>query len=174
MINKLKILFPHLIEKECWVETCNKEIKIYDHEKEKRCYIDDKFITEFMVINSGERKINFIAIDACLLSSSDPSRSDCMVFNENIVCFIELKKCKRKNVKANQKGAIDQLEAFIKFFIENNLNIDKKLEAYVCVRCKRTDEVISRMPKVGSDTRRALFLEQYKTKLFYKCEKELI
>ena len=172
MINKLKILFPHFVEKECWIETSDKEIEIYDHEKEKRCYLDKRFKTEFTVINPSEKKINFIAVDSCLLSSSDPSRSDCMVFDEKTVCFIELKKCKKKNVKDNQKGAIDQLEAFVKFFIENSLNIDKKLEAYVCVRCRRTDEVISRMPKIGSDTRRALFLEKYKTKLFYKCEKE--
>lgn len=172
MISKLKILFPHILEKECWVETFDKEIEIYDHEKEKRCYIDKKSNVEFTVKNPHKKKINFIAIDSCLLSSSDGSRSDCMVFDDTTVCFIELKKCKRKNVKDNQKGAIDQLEAFIQFFIKENLNVGKKLEAYVCVRCKRTDEVISRTPKSSDSSRKLLFREEYKTKLFYQCDKE--
>lgn len=171
MINKLKTLFPHLVEKECWIETSNKEINIYDHEKEKRCYIDEKSKTEFIVLNPNEKNINFIAIDSCLLSSSDISRSDCMVFDEDMVCFIELKKCKRKNVQANQKGAIDQLEAFIQFFIKEKLHSNKKLEAYVCVRCKRTDEVISRTPNASASSRKALFREKYQTKLFYECKR---
>ncbi|CAA6819843.1 MAG: Unknown protein [uncultured Sulfurovum sp.] len=175
MIDKLEILFPHIFDKECLMQTSKKKIDLYDDKQQGRCYIDGKGQTEFQVFNLSEKNIGFLAVDACLLSSSDPSRSDCMVFTDEVVCFIELKICKRKNVKDNQKGATDQLESFIQYFRENDLDKDKKLEAYVCVNCIRTGETISRVPRSAKDmSRQEVFLKKYKTKLLYKCEKEFL
>lgn len=175
MINKLQASFPHIFEKPCLIETVEKKIEIYDHKEEKCCYIDGLQEKEFEVINLKQSKLYFIAVDSCLLSSSDPSRSDCMIFDDKVVCFIELKKCKRKNVKDNQKGATDQLESFVQYFRENELDRNKKLEAYVCVNCIRTGETISRVPRRGKDmSRQEFFLTNYKTKLLYKCEKEFL
>ncbi len=97
MINSLKEVFPYLDEKECLQIIKKEAFEIFDHEEEKKCYILEEN-GQFKVINSKRKEIGFIAVDECLFDSSDGSRSDCIIFDDEVFCFIELKHCKNKNI----------------------------------------------------------------------------
>lgn len=171
MIDRLKDFFPHIEEKKCLESTILETFEIYDHPLDQRCYIDGLFDKEFEVINKNGDKIFFVAMDACLFSSTDGSRCDCIVFNKDTICFIELKKCKKKNLSTNQNSAEKQLKATLDFFHQHNLIKEKKIEAYICVNCRRTGNPLSSLPKVRGMEKVDIFLAKYKTKLIYSCQK---
>jgi len=170
MISSLKEIFPHIEKNGCF-QIINKEyFEILDDEEEKKCCIlEDK--GQFKVVNRQKREIDFIAVDSCLFNSSDGSRSDCIVYDEEVFCFIELKHCKNKNIPRNRQKAKKQLMATIEFFT-NKMEIAKKLEAYICVTCSSNSEKITMTPRANNEEAQLEFEEFYNTELFYKCQKE--
>jgi len=171
MISSLKELFPHIDEKECLQFITKPSFEILDHEEDKKCYILEEN-GQFKVINMNEHEIGFIAVDECLFSSSDGSRADCIVFDDDIVCFIELKHCKNKKqlITKHKKKAKKQLIATIEFF-RSNINMERSLEAYICITCT-IDERITMTPKASNEEAQLEFEEYYDTQLFYSCQKE--
>ena len=169
MINKLKSKFPHIEEENCLEIVNNKYFEILDHEIDKRCYIVSEN-GQFKVSNSCQKELNFVAIDNCLFDSSDVQRSDCMVFDNKIICFIELKNCKNKNISKNRKKAKSQLISTIEFF-RDNFDLEFELEAYICVTCFREDEGFIMTPRASNSDAQLEFEETLNTKLFYKCNK---
>jgi len=112
-----------------------------------------------------------LAIDECLFDSSDGSRADCMVFDDEVICFIELKDCKKKNIYKNRKKAKRQLIAVIKKFKEK-IKLDRVLEAYICVTCSAKDGTVTMTPRANNKEAQLEFEEFYNTALFYDCTKE--
>lgn len=170
MINSLKKVFPHLEEKECLQIIEKEAFEIFDHKEEKKCYIVEEN-GQFKVINSQKKDIGFLAIDECLFDSSDGSRADCIVFDDEVVCFIELKDCKNKNIPSNRRTAKKQLVATLKFF-QTNIKLDRKLEAYICVTCSSTDGKVTMTPRANNEEAQLEFEEFYNTALFYCCQKK--
>jgi len=170
MINSLKELFPHIEENGCIEILLDKEFAIYDDEEDKRCYLTEEN-GQFIVLNPREEKITFLSVDACLFDSSDGSRSDCIVYDEELFCFIELKNCKNKNIKANRSKAKKQLIATIDFFTKN-LALEQKLEAYICISCSSDDAGFIMTPRADNMEAISEFDELYNTALFYKCQKK--
>jgi len=169
MINELKSEFTHIEEKSCLEIVNNKYFEILDHEINKRCYIVSEN-GQFKVSNSCQKELNFIAIDNCLFDSSDGERSDCMIFDDKIICFIELKNCKNKNISKNRKKAKSQLISTIKFF-KDKFDLDFELEAYICVTCFKEDEGFTTKPRASNKEAQLEFEELLDTKLFYECSK---
>jgi len=170
MINSLKEIFPHIDEKRCLQFITKKVFEIFDHEEDKKCYILEEN-GQFKVLNSNQKEIGFIAVDECLFDSSDGSRSDCIVFDDEVFCFIELKHCKNKNISRNRQKAKSQLIATIEFFKEK-IDIKQKLEAYICVTCSSDKDKITMTPRANNEQAQLEFEEFFDTQLFYKCEKE--
>ena len=170
MINSLNEVFPHLEEKECLQFITKEAFEIFDHKEDKKCYVIEKN-GQFKVVNSNQKKIGFLAVDECLFDSSDGSRADCMVFDDEAVCFIELKDCKNKNIPANRRKAKKQLIAVIEFFQEN-IKLDRELEAYICVTCSAEDGTVTMTPRANNEEAQLEFEEFYNTALFYECEKK--
>ena len=83
MIGRLKEVFPHIDEKGCLKVVDNKFFEILDNEIGKPSYIVEKN-GQFKVINKEQKKIGFLAVDECLFDSSDGSRSDCIVFDDEV------------------------------------------------------------------------------------------
>jgi len=175
MINSLKEVFPHLEEKGC-LQFINKEaFEIFDHLEDKKCYIIEEN-GQFKVINSNQKEIGFLAVDECLFDSSDGSRADCIVFDDEVICFVELKSCKNKKqlITKHRRKSKKQLIALIEFFQEK-IKIDRKLEAYICVTCTTEDgTAVTMTPRANNEEAQLEFEEFYDTALFYKCEKEFI
>jgi len=170
MIDNLKEIFPHLEEKECLKFIEKEAFEIFDHKEKKRCYIIEEN-GEFKVVNLEKKEIGFLAIDECIFDSSDGSRADCMVFDDAILCFIELKDCKNKNIPANRRKAKKQLIATIVFFQEN-MKLDRVLEAYICVTYSTEDGRVTVTPRANNKEAQLEFEEFYETALFYACEKK--
>ncbi|SFV58371.1 hypothetical protein MNB_SV-12-627 [hydrothermal vent metagenome] len=170
MINSLKEIFPHIDEKRCLQFITKKVFEIFDHEEDKKCYILEEN-GQFKVLNSNQKEIGFIAVDECLFDSSDGSRSDCIVFDDEVLCFIELKHCKNKNISRNRQKAKSQLIATIEFFKEK-IDIKQKLEAYICITCSSDEDKITMTPRANNEQAQLEFEEFFDTQLFYKCEKE--
>ena len=172
MINSLKNTFPHLEEKGCLQIVKKKAFEIFDHEEDKKCYII-KNNGQFKVVNSNQKEIGFLAVDECLFDSSDGSRADCIVFDDEVLCFIELKHCKNKNIPRNRQKAKKQLMAIIDFF-KKNIQLNRKLEAYICVTCSSEDGAITMTPRPNNEQAQLEFEEFYDTELLYKCQKEFL
>ena len=106
MQNRLKAIFSQIEANGCIETILEKEFEIYDCEEEKRCYIATEY-GQFRVINSVEKEITFLAIDKCLFFDSDRfKKCDCAIFDNDTLCFIEIKACKFKQRKSNKKTAI--------------------------------------------------------------------
>ena len=111
MQNDLKAIYPQIEANNCLDTVTQKEFDIYDCEEEKRCYIATDY-GQFKVINSLEKEISFLAIDKCLFFDNDKfKKCDCLVFDKDTICFIEIKACKFKQRKSNKKTAISQLKS---------------------------------------------------------------
>ena len=170
MVNSLKEVFPHIDEKNCLQLITKEAFEIFDHEEDKKCIILEKN-GQFKVSNPNQKEIGFIAVDECLFNSSDATRADCIIFDEEVFCFIELKHCKNKNISRNRQKAKSQLMATIEFFKEK-INIEQKLEAYICVTCSTDEERITMTPRANNEEAQLAFEEFLDTELLYKCDKE--
>jgi hypothetical protein len=166
MQSKLKKSFPQIEQNSCIETLTNREFEIYDCEEEKRCYITTEY-GQFKVINSLEKEITFLAIDKCLFFDSDRfKKCDCLIFDDNTICFVEIKACKFKQRKSNKKTAIGQLKSTIEIF-RKEFNIDKKIEAYLCIGMNPKNP-----PRTSTSDKILEFEEELDTKLFDGCQKE--
>ena len=172
MVNSLKEVFPHIDEKKCLQFITKEAFEIFDHEEDKKCIILETN-GQFKVSNLNQKEIGFIAVDECLFDSSDGTRADCIIFDEEVFCFIELKHCKNKNISRNRQKAKSQLMATVEFFKEK-INIEQKLKAYICVTCFTDEERITMTPSANNEEAQLEFEEFLDTELFYKCDKEFI
>jgi len=157
------------------IEDCTKNISlknffIKDDESSKISIIVQEN-GQFKVINKTSENINFLAIDGCMYSSSDASRCDCAVFDDNVFCFIELKTCKIKSRNVNRAKADKQLKETIIKFKNENLIGDRKMEAYTCITCKK-DELFTTITNVSNKSKQVEFLDELDTELYYECKKE--
>jgi len=172
MINSLKEVFPHLEDKECLQYINKKSFEIFDHKVDKKCHIVETN-GQFRVLNSDEKEIGFLAVDECLFDSSDGSRSDCIIFDEDVLCFIELKHCKNKKqlITKHRRKSKNQLITTIEYF-QKNIKMNRKLEAYICVTCSSEDGTVTMTPRANNEEAQLELEEYYDTALFYECKKE--
>ena len=135
MLDSIKAAFPRTEVKACLQTLTDSEFHIYDHETEKRCYVQVNLegIKHFTVKNADKRSVHFLAIDKCLLMDDERTqRCDCAVFDDQTFCFIEIKTTssmtQRKKLRREAKN---QLKAAINFF-RNKVAFDSiQIEAYV-------------------------------------------
>jgi len=165
MQNSLQTTFPQIDDNNCLDIVTKKEFEIYDCEEEKRCYIATEY-GQFKVINSLEKEISFLAIDKCLFFDNDKfKKCDCLLFDKDTICFIEIKACKFKQRKSNKKTAISQLKSTIEIF-RKEFDIDKKIEAYLCIGMNPENP-----PRASSSDMILEFEEELDTKLLEGCQK---
>ncbi len=135
MLNAIKAAFPQIEVNACLQILTDSEFHIYDHEIEKRCYvqIDWEGIRHFIVKNADGRSVHFFAIDKCLLMDDElTQRCDCAVFDDHTFCFIEIKTTSSMSQRKKlRREAKNQLKATIAFF-RNKVAFDSiRIEAYV-------------------------------------------
>lgn len=133
----------------CLLPNTARQVVIYDHKKAEdqpatdtridgRCYLrqpkEEATHYDFTVRNPKGGVFHVVAVDKCMFSDEeDGSRCDCVVFNESVSLFIDLKE--NKSVAGRQKGrrkAITQICASIEWFLAENLLTDREeVEAIV-------------------------------------------
>ncbi|MCK5717952.1 MAG: hypothetical protein KAH77_10725, partial [Thiomargarita sp.] len=108
MDDKLRSVFKNITKNQCLQTISSPIFWIYDDETEKKCLIveQEKMTLNrktFKVINHNKQAIRFLAVDKCIFSDNDNvKRCDCIIYNKEYFCFIELKKVqKRKNRAKN-------------------------------------------------------------------------
>ena len=165
MIDALKEVFPQIQKNSC-LELLNNSFEVYDCEDEKRCYICEQD-GHFKILNPSKQEIGFLAVDKCLFSDNDKfKKCDCIIFNEETICFIEIKECKPKRRKNHKSNAIKQLKSTIDIF-QNKINMDRKIEAYLCVGCS----AVRPSRTASSKNAQAEFLRDFNALLFDGCQK---
>ena len=72
----------------------------------------------FRIVNSAGSSIYLFAIDGCFFASDDPKRCDCLVCDEQCLCFVELKLdvTSSRQATSKLKDARNQLGTTIIFF----------------------------------------------------------
>jgi len=133
----------------CLAPNTARQVVIYDHKKaddqletdtriDGHCYLrqpkEETMPYDFTVRNPRARVFHIVAVDKCMFSDEeDGSRCDCVVFNDSVSLFIDLKE--NKSVAGRQKGrrkAIAQICASIEWFLAESLLTDREaVEAIV-------------------------------------------
>ena len=88
------------------------------------------------------------------------------MFDNNTICFVEIKDCKPKQRSKRKKDAVLQLKSTINIFKEN-IEFDKKSEAYLCIGFSNTAPAIL----ASSMSMKAEFEEDFNTTLLEGCQK---
>ncbi|MEA1917779.1 MAG: hypothetical protein U9N42_09705 [Campylobacterota bacterium] len=174
MIDELKEVFVNIKKNNCFKIITEEHFEIYDCKTEDasftigRCYIKES--GDFQVLNPNKQEISFLAVDKCIFfDEDDTKRCDAIVYNNDTICFIEIKDCKPKNRSSRKKDAKEQLRTTIKLF-ENKINIEKNREAYMCVGTSQT-----RPSKLASGMDAVLeFEEDVNSVLFDGCKKNFV
>ncbi|QJD79030.1 hypothetical protein [Spirosoma rhododendri] len=154
MLDLFTNTFPQLKYSDCLTSLTDSEFYIYDHETEKRCYLqdDERGIKHFRVTNTSENAVHFLAIDKCLLmDDAKTQRCDCAVFNEHTLCLIEIKSTssmtQRKKLRREAK---DQLKATVTY-LRQVLNLTTVIEAYVCLLAESDTRPLNRASLVEEE-----------------------
>ncbi|GAA3956602.1 hypothetical protein [Hymenobacter antarcticus] len=120
----------------CLVTLNARQAAIYDHKKgedqaaedlriDGRCYLrssreeGDEF--DFIVRNAKGQVFQFLAVDKCMFTDSEGKRCDCIIFNESVTLFIEMKENKARTRKEGRKSAIRQLRQSVEWFLSEGL-----------------------------------------------------
>ncbi len=127
----------------------------------------------FYISNPSAKAIYLLALDGCFFTDTDMKRCDCMLFDDLVVCFVELKLDVTSQRQRTDKlrEARRQLGSTIQYFKEHIETLTEnlfgfELEAYVVMRTR-----IYPRQRAGKEKRRVGFLEKYGTKLFEENEK---
>ncbi len=153
------------------VNTCHQDINcfkfgIIDDSDSDPCRITYDGIQHFLVKNSQEDCVNFLATDKCLYKGSPDERCDFIIFNNKCFCFGEIKRTDNRGKSKFISKSIAQLETTIQDFLKNIDFKDYILEAYIAFLDKKP---------VPSSTNfqnaKLLFWEEYQVSLFDENEK---
>ncbi len=170
VLDNITTAFPEAEPNACLQAVIDETFCIYDHAEFKRCFIqnDPDGVRHFTVTNDTGKPIYLLAVDGCLMTSSEPSRCDCVVFNDKTLCFIEIKTTSFSQRKEQRKKAENQLEASLNYFREK-IHFDEKhdIEAYVCLLDSKKFTPCIRSGSVS----RVLEFEEMGVSLFYDNKK---
>lgn len=101
---------------------------------------DGSYVKGLLAVNRIRKSVHLLAVDDCVFSSVDPKRCDCLLFDDQWLCFVEFKlKAKKGRGAANLNKARKQLTTSIQFFRSELMKIDPtvfgfKPEAYAVMR----------------------------------------
>jgi len=129
---------------------------------------------QFEVINKTTKDINFLKVDDCLDFEVDTKKCDCIVFNEETFCFIELKtlQSEKTTIKTKRrKKAEEQLKVTINKFADEGLIQNRQREAYVSLTCIK-ESTLTNIPNISNQEAISDFEMNLDTSLYYKCKKE--
>lgn len=94
-----------------------------------------------LIINQTGKMVQLLAVDQCVFGSTEPRRCDCLLFDDQFLCFVELKLDveKWKTASANLNTARKQLTETIRFFRTQLITMSPtvfgfKPEAYAVMR----------------------------------------
>lgn len=173
MDKKLRTIFTQIEEHHCLETISDSEFYIYDSGEKQRCFIlsDETNSTDiqlFKVINYNNQNIRFLAVDKCLFFDSDKlKRCDCILYNEEYLCFVEIKKVDTaRNRNSAKKTARAQLYSTITIFKERIDFENRIVEAYLCVGYKPTNPAI-----LASSQSAKVAFEDLKARLYNGCQK---
>ncbi len=173
MDNKLRTLFAKIEEHHCLEIISDSAFYIYASGEEQRCFIlsDETNSSDtqlFKVINDNNQNIRFLAIDKCLFFDSDKfKRCDCLLYNEEYLCFVEIKKVDTtRHRNSAKKTARAQLYSTITIF-QDKIDFENRIvEAYLCVGYKPTNPAT-----LASSQSAKVAFEDLKAKLYNGCQK---
>ncbi len=178
--NALVELFPDRSTKECLSPPEYREkfvILETELDNGKRLTVIEERIDEkqnvFHISNPSAKAIYLLALDGCFFTEIDMKRCDCMLFDDLVICFVELKldvTSKRQRTE-KLRDARKQLGLTIQYFKEQTRTLTQdffgfELEAYVVMRTR-----IYPNHRAGKIARRVHFQEEYGVSLYEENEK---
>ena len=131
MINKLKNVFPDLVEDGCYKLISEKHTFIFENEK---AFFVKKQPFHLHIENKTNQDIHFLQNDNCIMKNNDGKQCDYVIFNASNIYFTEVKVTKN-NLSNHRKEAIKQLENTIKFYSKlYDLKNFEQLKAVICFK----------------------------------------
>jgi hypothetical protein len=134
MQESIKKAFPLISQNACIEVTQFLDFEIIDRQI-SRCILQEGHSESghLWVSNQNKKQIHFLAIDKCLFFDNpiDPSRCDCALFDENRICFVEIKESNKSNRRKRRIEAIEQLAKTINLFKDSGVE-STQFDALVC------------------------------------------
>lgn len=139
MKNRIAKSFSHCVQDGCIEISSNYTCFVDEVDGRSRFYSGDtqKLEYPFFTINNEEKKeIHLACVDSCLYKKQgDIKRCDFAVFNDNLFCFVEVKRALDPNLLEVQKSnAANQLRVSINNFKTRGIDFTGyKVQACICV-----------------------------------------
>jgi hypothetical protein len=134
MRESIEKAFPRTLENSCLEIISSPQFEVIDKEVSRCIWQDGHSESGHLWVNNMSQKdIHFLAIDKCLFfdKDNDPSRCDCALFDENRICFVEIKVTNPTKRSVRRAKAIQQLAKTINLFRNSKVNCNS-VEAYIC------------------------------------------
>ncbi len=126
--------FPLISQNACLEVTQLATFEIIDKQS-SRCILQEGHSESghLWVNNLLKKQLYFLAIDKCLFfdKSGEPSRCDCALFDENRICFVEIKESNKSQRSKRREKAIDQLAKTINLFKNSGVEFPQ-FDALIC------------------------------------------
>ena len=119
MKQSIESAFPQVLQGNCLKSTTEPAFELFDSQvPPQRCYIKHNHDQEghFLVKNDSRKTIYFLAIDKCIFGDDAETHCDCALFDENVLCFIEIKDAGKRTRKEHRRKAYQQLKSTILVF----------------------------------------------------------
>lgn len=129
--------FPKSIDNDCIEENTSDSIVIHDDDSiNKSCIYkstDPLKYPKFTINNPSKKRIHFLAIDNCVLFSTDGNKCDFAAFDNATFLFVEIKKGGGSvQNRSTKKGiAVSQLKKTIELFFD--LIDFSKFRVFACI-----------------------------------------
>ncbi len=119
----------------------NGQWRFKDARKNNVVFSDDTDIVGLFINNVTRKNVWLLSGDQCFFDDDEPTRCDCLVFNDNTLCFVELKlNIGKTRKRADQmREAREQLKETIRFFKSHSSSDSPRmfrfvLKAYVVLK----------------------------------------
>lgn len=134
MRESIERAFSRTLENSCLEIISSQQFEIIDKEVSRCIWQDGHSESGHLWVNNMSLKdIHFLAIDKCLFfdKDNDPSRCDCALFDENRICFVEIKEASASNRSKRRAKAVEQLANTINLFRELGVE-SEQFDALIC------------------------------------------
>lgn len=144
LVASLQALFPDRLARNCLDSNDAAHLVVYEGTDGRACFEaleQTNSVVGFLLKNPDRKQIYLLAVDHCFFEDHEEPRCDCVLFDNQHFCFVELKLnvVKRRRVTQTLKEARKQLGATIRFFKtaiqpKSEDFFDFTLEAYVVMQ----------------------------------------
>jgi Holliday junction resolvase-like predicted endonuclease len=166
MIESFLEVFPS--REKCVTEISNKHSFVYEHpDLKKGVFVNDNEIFHVHIENDSFENYHFVQNDDCVMKSVKGGQCDYVVFNKEIIHFIEVKASKGtlKTISSLKKDVYKQLENTFKFYMDFLEKFENRFALACFENVNHRGYTKRKIPQSSKSEKKLLFKMKYNIEL---------